>query len=725
MSSAFIMPNEISSVIRKLLDERGIKSEADIFDFFYADLYSLSSPFRINGIYEFIERVREAVEQKEHILIYGDKDADGITAASVIYNTLKKITDSVSVYVPTLESGYGLNKEILEEYAKEGVSLVITCDCGISNTEEIAFLRDLGIDTIVTDHHDIPEILPNAYLIFNPKIKSNNFIQDNYCGAGVIFKIMQAFVFSYSEYYNADFIVLDFRHTDNTNKILKYIRAIRVRNMLIMDDSIFDFELSGSGNYVSSLNNMEDIELSIIEVLEDFASYAFDSEKTSIVCTGGTSRFSKLLKTYATYDVYPPPVSEVYDVLELAAKERSLTAADKSGIENFAFSCGINVFQYKGLKYSSLYLHAASFIRLFLKTRKQIVSYLERKLSLLALGTVADVVPLKGENRIFVKAGIESMMQRKHRGVSELISRSGFDGAITAKQIAWRLAPLINAAGRLGKPEEAVNLLCAETEDEAEVYSQTIHSMNEERKRLTDSNVSIVSSFITEEDSLKKVLIVKSNEIEQGLTGLIAGKLTSKYGVASLVVYEGENGECVGSARSKGNNNVRKLIESQKSLLLKFGGHTNAAGFSLKTEDFDKFKKGCEESAESFLFGEDGTSISQMNLSFADINLRLAEEIELLEPFGTGNEEPIFSTNGVKIVDIMAMGSEKNHFRFTLGHGGKTATAILFRVPADKQHLFQEGVIMDIVYTLSVNRYNGRSSEQLIIQSYNILESKQ
>ena len=158
--------NNLNPIIKDLLNLRGIKTKSDIFDFFFQDIYSLSSPFGIKDMNIFVDRLKEAIESEEKILIYGDKDADGITAASIIYNTLKSVTKNVEAFVPNHSTGYGLSKSVIEEYANSGTSLIITVDCGISNVEEVEFAREHSIDIIVTDHHDIPEILPNAYAIF-------------------------------------------------------------------------------------------------------------------------------------------------------------------------------------------------------------------------------------------------------------------------------------------------------------------------------------------------------------------------------------------------------------------------------------------------------------------------------------------------------------------------------------------------------------------------------
>ena len=310
--------DNLNPIIEELLKLRGIVSKEDIFDFFFQDIYSLSNPFNIRDMNAFVDRLKEAIEYDEKILIYGDKDADGVTAASIIYNTLKVVTKNVEAFVPNHEVGYGLSKDVIEEYANSGVSLIITVDCGISNAEEVAFAREHSIDIIVTDHHDIPEILPNAYLIFNPKLSNTGFVSKNFSGCAVAFKLMQAFVFSYTKLYNKDIIVLDYEIDKNTDK-LKRIRALKATNFVYSDD-VFGFELVNNDNAYKSiyLDYYEEF-LSEDEVLEELASYMFEGENVVLVLTGGEIRLKKLLKLYEKYELYLPEYDNVYDLLQLGA----------------------------------------------------------------------------------------------------------------------------------------------------------------------------------------------------------------------------------------------------------------------------------------------------------------------------------------------------------------------------------------------------------------------
>ncbi|MBI4978812.1 MAG: single-stranded-DNA-specific exonuclease RecJ [Spirochaetes bacterium] len=713
---SIILPESISTAARKLLANRGISSDKDIFDFFNQDICSLSNPFAVKGIATFIERIREAVAHNERILIYGDKDADGITAAATAYSTLKKITKNIDCYIPTHETGYGLSRDVLDGYVAQGVSLIITVDCGISNVDEVALMRERGVDIIVTDHHDVPPVLPAAYAVFNPKIAGSG-IPENLSGCGVIFKLLQALVFSYSSYYNNDFIILDASYADDETPAK--LRAMRVRNFTAGD--VFSAERTAEGRYRSG--DAED-EFTVVDVLEELASFMFDSEQTYAVLTGGETKYKKLLAVFHKFGVHPPPVKGVYDLVELGKRYAKADVKKLTTLGAFALACGTNVFTpYEG-PHADLLLRKDLFNRLFLMSQSSLMSYLEKHLPVIAVGTVADVVPLLGENRAIVKAGLTGMGQNKHRSIDAILKRSGIDTAtVSALNIAWKVAPFINAAGRMGKPSHSFDLLTAEEDEHIERHAGLVDELNIKRKELTERDLGIVKELVAVQADAKndRVLIVKSDRIEQGLTGLIAGRMVSDYNRPSVVVYENAaTGECIGSSRSRNGDNVRMMIESAQDILLKFGGHPNASGFSLKTDNFTAFRELCMKAAETLNFGSGSVLPAyEMTLSFADIDMSLAETVELMAPYGQKNEEPLFATDRVRIDEVTVIGkTEKKHLSLTLTQNDVTHIAMIWRTSEETIDAVKKAETVDIIYTLRVNRYAGSIEPRLHIKEY-------
>lgn len=718
--------NNLNPIIKDLLDLRGIKTKSDVFDFFFQDIYSLSSPFSIKDMNIFVDRLKYAIESGEKILIYGDKDADGITAASIIYNTLKSVTKNVEAFVPNHSTGYGLSKSVIEEYANSGTSLIITVDCGISNVEEVEFAREHSIDIIVTDHHDIPEILPNAYAIFNPKLSNTGFISKNFSGCAVAFKMMQAFVLSYTKIYNKDIIVLDYE-IDKKNNILKKVKALKTVNFVPNGDAIgFEILKENENSYKMIYADYYDELLTEEEVLEEIASYMFEGDGAILVLTGGEERLKRLLAIFEKYEIFLPEYERVYDLLQLGTVYGNINIKNYKTLEEFALALNINIYKYENFEYRDLIIKMEIFKRMFYISQKQLQNYLKRESILVALGTVADVVPVIEENRAYIKCALEelSKSQRPHIRYNIILEKINLlNSKIDAQTIGWKLAPFINAAGRMNKPEYALRLLTSESKEEALGLSEEIYNMNETRKSLTDECFNIVSEYIKNNDCLSMPLIlVKSKEIEQGLTGLIAGKVLSEYGKTAVILHEDETeGICTGSIRSGGDNNAREMLEFVGVYLNKFGGHKNAAGFSLNIDKFDKFAEKITKyvSENNVEYSKEENKNYDIKLDFKYIDIQFAETLEAFEPFGCSNEEPTFYSNNVKVAKIIPMPkNDKFHIKFELNQNGKNIIALLWDSSEEEAQKFENSNNIDIFYKLRINRFNGKSDIQLLLENY-------
>ncbi|WP_198295187.1 single-stranded-DNA-specific exonuclease RecJ [Brachyspira murdochii] len=714
--------DNLHPIMKELLKLRGITSKEDIFDFFFQDIYSLSNPFNIKDVNVFVERLKEAIESNEKILVYGDKDADGVTAASIIYNTLKMVTKNVEAFVPNHETGYGLSKMVIEEYANSGVSLIITVDCGISNVEEVEFARDLSIDIIVTDHHDIPEIMPNAYALFNPKISNTGFVSKNFSGCAVAFKLMQAFVFSYTKLYNKDIIVLDYEINKQSNT-LKRIRALKSVNF-VPSDEVFGFELAGENAYKSMYIDYYDELITEDEVLEELASYMFEGDGTVLVLTGGEDRLKRLVALYEKYEIYLPEYDSVYDLLQLGAKYGNVNVKTTKTLDDFALALNINIYKYDNIEYRDLIIKTEIFRRMFYISQKNLQNYIRKKSILVLFGTVADVVPLIEENRVYVKCALKELEKPSHVRYSVMLEKINLlNTKVDTQIISWRIAPFINAAGRMGSAETALKLLTSELKEEAVSLAETVYSMNETRKSLTESNFNIVNEYIKNNSCLKlPIIIVRSKKIEQGLTGLIAGKVLSEYGKTAVIMHESEDGICVGSIRSRGDDNARDLLESASVYLSKFGGHKNAAGFTLSSDNFDKFQSKIIKYAANQNFNtEKDNDVFDLELNFNSIDLKLAKDLELFEPYGSGNEEPIFISKNVKVNDIKKMQkNNKLHLRLELLQSDKKINAIIWNSSEEEVLKLLNSNYIDIIYKLKVNRYANSEDARIYIENYKV-----
>lgn len=713
--------DNLEQVSKELLKNRGLTDPIEIFDFFHQDIYSLSNPYEIANVNDFIDRLHSAVKNKEHILIYGDKDADGITASAIMYNTIKMVLDNVHGFVPTLKTGYGLSKSVIEEYAASGISLIITVDCGISNLEEVAFARELGIDIIVTDHHDIPETLPDAFLVFNPKLENSGFADKNFSGCAVAFKLMQAFVLSYTKNFNKSYIIFEYNF-DTKDGSVEYIKAMRVRNFMVADE-IFSVAKTSDGYLLEGLDEL----MSEGEALEELASYIFEDENVSFVITGSKQRFENLISLFKKYDIYMAEYDQIINIIELAKKYFNFNAKAMNTLEDFASALNINLFRYNSLPHSSMYIRLALFSKLFLMSQNSITKYVKKKSILATFGTVADVVSTLGENRTLIKSGLDELYVTELPRYKTLLEKTLItkDNPIDTRDIGWKIAPFINAAGRLGEAQKSFEFLTSDDVDDIEVLSNEIHDLNQRRKELTEENFKIVEKeikkFALDE---KPIIVVRSNKIEQGFTGLIAGKVLTTYGKTAVIMYENDEQQCVGSIRSRGSHNARLMLEKNKSLLVAFGGHTNAAGFTVSTEEYENFESAILNHADEYNFDEQEQSLSyEMTLDFKDVNIKLAQELDMFKPHGMNNLEPIFFTSNVSIMDIRNVSKSPNkiHAMLNVKSSGKIFPAVKWSMNAADFEAMGEGVKLDIMYKIKLDTYGGNTQAKLFIESYKIL----
>jgi len=347
----------------------------------------------------------------------------------------------------------------------------------------------------------------------------------------------------------------------------------------------------------------------------------------------------------------------------------------------------------------------------------------EKVLDLVAIGTVADMVSLLGENRVLVSQGLKIINQQKRLGIVELIKTAQINGnmykKINALNIGWQISPRLNSAGRLDHANTAYELLITKDKVEAETIAKKLNIKNSERQKITEDITSYCRKIV--EDELgDKMLIVCSPNIEkpeaeawpEGVVGLVAGRLCETYGQPVLVITKIKN-EIKGSGRSIDEFNIMEAIESASRYLEKFGGHAAACGFTLKSrEDLEKFTKAMKKIASQALAKVEllPKILIEAEIDLLDINDELLEELEKFEPFGEDNDKPKFLTRGMQIMDKMNMGVNAQHIKFRFG----SIWAVAF-FQAENFKDLKIGDIVDAVYYLEFNEFNGRRTAQMKI----------
>lgn len=347
-------------------------------------------------------------------------------------------------------------------------------------------------------------------------------------------------------------------------------------------------------------------------------------------------------------------------------------------------------------------------------------------LDIVALGTVADVVPLVGENRILVKAGLSKMQMQPNRGIEALIDVAGLkDRKITAGHIGFTLAPRLNAAGRVAHATRAVELLTTPSQEEAYEIAEELQETNLERQVLE-----LDIHEIARQDVLKQgpdadyVVVVGGQDWHPGVIGIVASRLVEEFYKPTLVISI-KDGIGKGSCRSIDNCNIYEALQSAEDLLIQFGGHQAAAGFSIKEDKIPALRERLAQYCKEQLAETDYIPIVDIDSQVAidDIDVPLIEEIETLEPYGMANPTPVLALEEATISDLFLMGQQKKHAKVLLQRVDSTIDAIAWNRP-DLHASFFPGDRVKVAFTVQKNEWNGHVSPQLMIQDMALLEGR-
>ncbi len=535
---------QLEPLIAQLLTIRGISTPEKIRKFFEGTAEDLRDPFEMNGMSEAVVRIKRAVDQNERILIYGDYDVDGITAIVILKKFLEDVGARVSYTVPNrFQDGYGLKVSKLKKEAEENpFKLLITVDCGIKAVEEIRELKKMGIDVIVTDHHEPDAELPGSVsAILNPKVKGSGFEDEPLAGVGVVFKLVQALA--------------------------------------------------------------------------------------------------------VHFEVDAP---------------------------------------------------------------------LEFILKIVSIGTVADLVPLLGENRIMVKEGLKAIKKTNTTGLEAMIECCNIDkDAMASVDISYKIAPRINALGRLGDATNAIEMFISNTEDEAREYATYMNRKNSERQRLEKTLETMVLHQVEMEDvERRRFLLLSGEDWHKGVIGIVASKVQKKYyrpvGIVSI-----EDGMAFGSIRSIEGINIIDALDQFKDILESYGGHQQAAGISLKRENLASLREGLDQYLrENF---DDNLFKPRVHIDcevqFDMIDEDFYRKLKQIEPFGIGNPQPVFLTRDV-IIETEPELINNRHVKFEVSDGLNRFEVIGYNKAycLDRIQKFDSA---DIVFGLEKVRWNRRVYFQL------------
>jgi single-stranded-DNA-specific exonuclease len=542
-------------MIAEMLVRKGITNIDEINKFFKPDLSIVHDPFIFQDMKKAAERIKAAIEKGEMITIYGDYDVDGTTSTSLLYLGLKKIGAMIDFYIPhRMIDGYGLSLSGVEQLKQNGTELIISVDCGINALEEVKQINELGMQIIITDHHNPMDYLPDAYAVINPKLPYSDYPYKSLAGVGVAYKLLVA--------------VYQEMNLDNTGLIEKYV-------------------------------------------------------------------------------------------------------------------------------------------------------------DLVALGTIADIVPLTGENRVFASVGLDKLVKKHNIGLNALIELAGLSHKeLNSGDIVFGIAPRINAAGRMGSAMRAVELMVATDEDNSQELAEIIERENSLRQQIDQKTFREACEIIEKKypnPEKAHCMVVSSDDWHPGVIGIVASKLVEKF-YRPVIMITFKDGVGSGSGRSIADFDLFEALKHVGDHLETFGGHKYAAGLSILIEYLDSFENKLERYISQHITAEQLIPPLKLDshLELYEINENLLEWLNKFAPFGPGNMRPTFYTENVMIVGF-PYNVGKNHLKLKVAKDGCNLDLIGFNL-GDFLPFLKKGIHINIAYSLEFNTWQGRTSIQGKLKDIHFVE---
>jgi single-stranded-DNA-specific exonuclease len=550
--------SRVPPIVAHLLINRGLNDAGEIEQFLAAKLTDLHDPLLLPNAQKGAECLYQAVQSKTPIVIYGDYDADGISAAAILFNGLKLLQADVTYYVPNrLEDGYGLNADAIRQLAQQGKRLIVTVDCGVASVKEAQLCRELGVSLIITDHHQFGDPLPQADAIVHPRLPGSAYPFGELCGAGVAFKLLWVL---------------------------------------------------------------------------------------------------------------------------------------------FQTACGAK------------------------RVSDSMRDHLMRSLGLAALGTVADVVPLVGENRVLVTHGLRALKSPSFPGITELlrVTKLNERPRLSSEDIAFTLAPRLNAAGRLGQAMLGIELLTTGNGQRAAALADYLHQLNASRESLEKSVYLAAYKQAREEYSPHEDpgLVLAGNGWHVGVIGVVAGRLAEKYAKPVVIISLDAMGikPGTGSARSGCSVDLHEALQECQHRLLSCGGHAAAAGLKIQPNDVSAFRTEFCESVAKRLSDDDLSPAISIDgeTPFGQLTYETVRQIESLAPFGSGNPRPILCATGVELAEPpRKIGASERHLSVRFKQGNLALKGVAFGHGEWAESLKECEGPVDICFRPVINEYMGQRKVEL------------
>lgn len=684
----------ISQILASIFVRRGITSGSDLLYYLENDLRFQHAPFAFSGMEDAVERIMQAKEEDEKVLIFGDSDVDGVTSTAILYEQLVRMGLDVSWRLPLEDDGYGLSIAAIDDFAAQEGSLIITVDCGISNNQEISHANELGIDVIVTDHHNPPEELPEAIIIIDPKIEETNYPFDGISGAAVAYKLVSALRFADTDFYNAEICILELTE-DPQNKCYN-VDCVKIRNLVKIKEL--------HEKIIPGQTSIYDLKLPYF--LQGQLIYSWDSKQI-------LSLLSQIFGSGIEFNINDLR-SEVSAVIPALKNKTSVELAGLSQIAKYSDS-------QPDLLESIYNLYVTYCKKIIAQKKPQQLADEQKDIQLVALAALADIMPMKNENRIFVRGGISSFKKNRPRaGLAELFNKMGINlDALTSTDLSWNVIPALNAAGRMGRSDLSLKLLISQDPKEREILANTIYGLNEERKDLVSTAYYKIHDSAQESIKLhaNKLCVSVDESINKGVTGILAARLMQDFNVPTIAItWSGD--VCTGSMRSCRGFIATSFLDSLGDIFINHGGHNFAAGFSFYKSKLELFLNLVKENAASIELGEESNIINvDAEIPPEHLTPEVFNLLDTFEPCGAESPELIFITKSLKLIDTMVVGKkEPQHLKLVFDTGKYKIPAMFWGQAERLRKDVSIGKKYDILYNMSRNYFNGMKTNQLIIK---------
>jgi single-stranded-DNA-specific exonuclease len=681
----------VDLLISSILARRGQTESEQVKYFLENELTFLHNPFLFDDMEEVVDRLNMAVAEGEKIRVFGDRDVDGITSTVLMVQEFQRLGVEVSYKLPEGDEPYGMTIDGVNAASADGVTLIVTVDCGISNNAEIAHARSLGIDTIVLDHHISGEELPPALAIIDPKVPGCGYPFSHLAGCGVAAKVIWALRFSQTDFYHEDCILLHAQPGHDT----VIIQAFRVENLLVIDKVI------------------EEINPGLLSPSQSKA-VEFLSCDVPILVLDAPSELAQLRLAFGkNVDIHLVDVRSQMEEVMPVIKGKSL----------FALSNMSRAMKYSVHGRDELQVLFTLFIAYCMKKYPLLDTGYESILDLVAIGTIADLMPMEDENRLLVKRGLKVLTAGTRQALLPLFSMQNLTGKqLSTSDLSWQISPIINASGRMGKPSVAADMLLSVDLSHAEVLAGDLVRLNKERQKLGEEAWDRMLPLAKDsfESTGSKLVVVEDASLSRGITGVMASRLLKQFNAPSLVLATVGGTRVSASMRSPSDFNVRDFLSRFSDLFLDFGGHVCAGGFSMDLKNLPVFKKRVMDEIDQMdcLEVDEETVSIDCTLPQAYMNPEIIKVVEFFEPYGEKNPPLVLLMEGATVEDIQFMNNNKGgpqHVRLTIAFGQYKWPALYWKAGDRVGRDFDKGSVVDIAFRLGRNYFRNQTSLQLTI----------